>query len=184
MLCLAIYPPSKVLSKVLRDHPIFPILSPSFLPLSPQIAFGLISPKGDVVYEALKPCPPNTHNTTTTREAPNLHICNFEKRLELGFFSAETGRLSKPSTLYLHKQGTYFHRFSKNFGTSKTTSALPKTRYLFSSPFIGSEGVPPPPLKRRRLWMAPKANQIEFVDQIFAPSIALEKIPTLLEFSN
>ena len=128
-----------------RRRPIFPILwPPSLPPLLFFIAFGLISPKGDVVYEALKPCPPNTHNTTTTREAPNLHICNFEKRLELGFFSAETGRLSKPSTLYLHKQGTYFHRFSKNFGTSKTTSALPKIRYLFSSPFIGSEGVPPP----------------------------------------
>ena len=36
-----------------------------------------------------------------------------------------------------------FHQFSKVFGTSKTTLALPKTRYLFSSPFIGSEGVPP-----------------------------------------
>ena len=36
-------------------------------------------------------------------------------------------------------------------------SVLPETRYLFTSPFIGFDEAPlPPPLRRRRLWMAPK----------------------------
>ena len=55
-----------------------------------------------------------------------------------------------------------FIGFQNFFGTSKTTSALPKTRYLFSSPFIDFEGAPPPlPLRRRRLWMASKSLRLE-----------------------
>ena len=39
-------------------------------------------------------------------------------------------------------------------------STLPKTRYLFSSPFISSEGAPlPPPLRRRHFWRAPKLKR-------------------------
>ena len=34
-----------------RSRPIFPNLWPSSLPLSPHIAYGMINPRGDVVFE-------------------------------------------------------------------------------------------------------------------------------------